>query len=393
MLAALASLIEWKIEMATVRKRTWTYKGETRTAWVLDYVDQRGKRHVKTYGPKKAADAALIDIGHEVKRGTHTADSESVTLAEACRLWVQRAEADGLERSTVAGYRQHVDIHIIPAIGGVKLSRLTAPGVEQFKDELQRRVSRPLAAKIMGSLRRALSDAMRRGLVGQNVAREVAIKISSRDKAGIQIPTKDDVRALLAAACPRFRPLLLTLLFAGLRISEARGLRWDDIDLDQGVLHVRQRADRWNAMGKPKSKAGRRDIPMPPVLVNSLREWRLRCPRGELGLAFPNGIGKTETLQHIAGRYWGPLQVACGITRAADTSEGDSPIQRPRYGLHACRHWYASFLIDQGWAPKRIQTAMGHSSIVETFDTYGHLFPQPDDELQKLAISAAAMVG
>ena len=68
-------------------------------------------------------------------------------------------------------------------------------------------------------------------------------------------------------------------------------------------------------------------------------------------------------------------------------------IQRPRYGLHALRHFYASWLIDQGFAPKRVQALMGHSNIAMTLDIYGHLFPVSDDERSKLAVGAAALVG
>jgi integrase len=373
--------------MATVRKRTWIHNGEKHTAWVVNYTDQSGKRRLKTFGNKKAANAWLVDAAHEVKQGTHTADSDSITVADACRLWLERTEIDGLERSTCRGYRQHVDLHIIPALGTVKLSRLTAPRVDEFKYGLLQRLSRPLTAKVMGSLRRALADAMRRGLVAQNVAREVAIKIAGRDKPSIEIPSKDEVRLLVANACPRFRPLLLTALFAGLRASELRGLTWQNVDLDAGIIRVRQRADRWNTMGDPKSKAGRRDITMPPILVNALREWRLACPKGELGLVFPNGAGQVERLEHIRSRYFVPLQVRCGLTR-----ENGDRAQQPRYAFHALRHWYASFLIDQGLPPKRIQTAMGHSSIQMTFDRYGHLFPAPEDERTRLGMAAAAIV-
>jgi integrase len=76
--------------------------------------------------------------------------------------------------------------------------------------------------------------------------------------------------------------LLLTAIFSGLRISELRGLRWTDIDLKRAVLHVRQRADRYNAIGQPKSVAGERTIPLPPTVVSTLRKWRLACPNSEL---------------------------------------------------------------------------------------------------------------
>jgi integrase len=370
--------------MATVRKRTWIYKGETRTAWVVNYNDQNGTRRLKTFATKKAADAWLVDAAHEVRQGTHTPDSDSITVAEACELWIKRGELEGLERSTVRQYRQHTDLHISPLIGSVKLSRLSTPKVEEFKNSLLGKLSRPLSAAVLTSLRSVLAEAMRQGRVAQNVAREVKIVSRGRHKQRAEIPTKDEVRAMLAAVSPRWRPFLVTATFTGLRASELRGLTWTDVDLAGAVLSVRQRADRWNVIGAPKSESGTREIMLPPIVVNTLREWKLACPKGNLGLVFPNGAGNVDSLACICNRVFRPLQVACGITR----DDG-----RAHYGLHALRHFYASWLIDQGFAPKKVQNLMGHSSITVTFDTYGHLFPASEDDRSKLAAASAALLG
>ena len=86
------------------------------------------------------------------------------------------------------------------------------------------------------------------------------------------------------------RPLLVTAVFTGLRASELRGLTWDDVDFDAKTLTVRQRADRWDTLGAPKSDSGKRTIPLAPVVVSALREWKLACPRfaeaGERRLRF-----------------------------------------------------------------------------------------------------------
>ena len=76
-----------------------------------------------------------------------------------------------------------------------------------------------------------------------------------------------------------------------MRASELRGSRWCDIEMadDAKVIHVRQRADKYHVIGMPKSDAGQRTIPLPPMVVNTLREWKLKCPKGELGL-----VSRTE---------------------------------------------------------------------------------------------------
>jgi integrase len=172
----------------------------------------------------------------------------------------------------------------------------------------------------------------------------------------------------------RLRPLLVTAVFTGLRASELRGLTWAAVDFEKQVLHVRQRADLWGTIGDPKSAAGDRVIPMAPPVVNTLREWRLACPKGKLRLVFPNGRGNVESHANIATRGFAPLQRAC--------------FGEVKYGLHSLRHFFASWAIEQGFTPKRLQALLGHSSIQMTFDCYGHLFPSLEDDHAKFAADA-----
>jgi integrase len=391
--------------MATVRKRTWESGGEVKTAWVADYFDQDGKRRLKTFRTKKAADAWLPQTQVQVASGTHTPESISVTVAEAAKHWIARGELEGLERSTMAKYKNHVDLHINPAIGSIKLARLSAPAVQSFRDDLLERLSRPMAKKVIGSLKAVISEAQRRGLVSQNVALAVKIKTKSRDDnklaVGIEIPTKTEINSIFAVAAGRWRPLFITMVFSGMRSSELRGLRWDDVDLDGRMIHVRQRADQWGVIGSPKSKAGHRDIPMAPMVVNALREWRLVCPKApavgnaqpRLGLVFPNGEGKVESHSNIINRGLDPILIKAGCVFPDDKlkDEDGNPIMHAKYGLHAFRHFFASWAIEQGFSPKKLQSLMGHSSIQMTFDTYGHLFPSIEDDHAKFAAGELAL--
>jgi integrase len=358
--------------MATIRKRSWESGGETKTAWICDYFDAANTRRLKTFKTKKEADGWLVQARHQVASGTHTADSASLTVAEAADLWLARCERDSLEQSTMVGYRSHVAYHIEPLLGSVKLSRLTAPRVQEFVDQLLTGGrSRALTKKVVSSLSSLISEAQRRGLTAQNPVREVRVRLPKRDKGRPEMPSHDELRAILAEAAGRWRPLILTLIFTGLRGSEARGLKWQNVDLDERVLRVRERVDQWGAFGPPKSAAGTRDIPLAPIVVNTLREWRLACPKGELDLVFPNGRGKVESHANILHRGFHPLQVAAGIV----DQDG-----KPKYSMHALRHAAAALFIDHGTSPKRLQAIMGHESIQMTFDLYGYLFDLRDDD-------------
>ena len=364
----------------SVRKRTWTTrKGEQKEAWIVDYTDGEGARHIRTFARKKDADAHEDTVGVEVRQGVHTAPHKSITVAQAADDWVAYVELEGRERSTVTQYRQHVK-HITKRLGGLKLASLTTPRINAFRDDLLASMSRPLARKVLTSLKSLLKDAQRRGNVAQNVAADVSISVDKRGKrklkVGVDIPTPDEVKRILGAASGRLRPLLLTAIFAGLRASELRGLRWEDVDLKRSELHVRQRADRYMVIGKPKSETSERTIPLGPLVLNALKEWKLACPKGELGLVFPTASGRIEHHSNIV-RALKPVVVAAGLKDKAG---------KPKYtGLHALRHFYASWCInrrDDGGLElpaKVVQERLGHASIVMTMDTYGHLFPRSDN--------------
>jgi integrase len=381
----------------SVRKRSWkTDRGESRSAWVVDYTDQLGHRHLKTFARKKDADAYHSQVAVDVKAGIHTADSRSVTVAEAGELWLASREAAGLERTSLVNYRHYVAGHIAPLIGATKLSALTVPFVREFEDRLRLDRSPAMVRKLVKALSSILSDAQERGLVTQNVARGLrsknpAARSRKRLEVGRDIPLPAEIRAITGSltglADPRWRPLLLTVIFTGLRASEIRGLRFTDIDLDQNELHVRQRADAYGAFGAPKSAAGSRTVPLPPIVANTLREWKVRS--GSSGLVFPDAHGRPLAISAIVRKAWQPAQVAAGIVTASG---------KPKYtGFHALRHFYASWCINRRadggleLPIKVVQARLGHASIQMTADVYGHLFPRTDDGSELAAAERALM--
>jgi integrase len=393
----------------SVRKRTWTSDGGKRgEAWVVDYVDQAGKRHLRAFDKKKGADGFHDTVRMEVRDGIHTADSDSKTVADAGALWLANSDQYGLERSTIAEYRRIVDRYIVPHIGHIKLSRLNAPTVQAFVKRLMSgpdgngdRLSPSLARRIKSYLGMLIADAQEHGLVARNVVRGSKRQRrggsedrGSRLEAGVEFPTPKEVRALLEASEGRAKALLMVATFTGLRASELRGLRWEDIDFRKSELTVRQRADRYHKMGPPKSKAGNRKVPIPPLVLASLREWKLACPKGNLDLVFPTSIGTIESHQRLVFRLLAPTMVAAKVVRR--TAEGEIV---PKYtGLHSLRHFFASWCINRKvdggleLPPKVVQERLGHATIAMTLDRYGHLFPRGDDSAE-LAAAERTLLG
>jgi integrase len=366
----------------SVRKHHWTTrKGEPREAWLVDYTDGAGVRRAKFFQRKKDADAHHASVRVEVAAGVHTPPSRSITVKAAAADWLRWVELENRERATIVGYRVLVDKHIVPRLGATKLASLTTPRIEKFRDDLVEALGRSLAKKVLGRLKAILKDAKRRGNVAQNVAADVMIGTNGRDKErltiGEHIPSRDEIRRILEAAPEgRARALLMTAAFTGLRASELRGLRWEDVDLKHNVIHVRQRADRYNAIGRPKSVSGERNVPIGSMVANTLRHWKVACPTSEGDLAFPTGTGKPQALNNIVTRTWIPTQIKARVVGA----DGKAKYS----GFHSLRHFYASWCINRRrdggleLPAKTVQGRLGHASIVMTLDVYGHLFPSDD---------------
>jgi integrase len=397
----------------SVRKRQWTNAaGDTLEKWVTAYTDAKGKRRLKTFDRKKDADAFAATAAVEIRQGIHVADSDSVTVKAAGAMWIASGEAAGLERSTLAQYRQHLRLHLEPFVGSIKLSAFSIPTIRALEDRLREEGRSPaIIRKVLVSLGSLIADAQDRGLAARNPVRDLRVRRGGKERraerrqkgklrVGVDIPRPGEIKALLGGLEGRWRPVLLTAIFTGLRASELRGLTWSDIDLDRRELRVRQRADRFNVIGAPKSESGARKVPLPPLVLNALKEWRLACPKGDLDLAFPNAAGGIESHHAIRSRGLMPAQIRAGVTIDSGTvSEDGEPILTAKYtGLHSLRHFYASWCINRvadgglGLPLKVVQERMGHASVVMTSDVYGHLFPNADDG-EEMAAAERALFG
>jgi integrase len=280
-------------------------------------------------------------------------------------------------------YRVHVRRHIVPFIGKLKLTDLTLASVTAFEDRLLLEGRSPvLCKKVLRSLCGILGEAQRRGKIQRNVVRDLGRTGNSipkqdrkRLEIGKDIPTTAEVTAILAAASPEHRTVLLVTALTGMRASEVRGLRWKAVDLKAGKIRIAQRIDQYHSVGSPKSKKGTRTIPLPGPALPALKEWKLKSGNRD-GLVFPAPDGKDQDRKVIAAA----LAQACIAARVVN-EKGE-----PKYpGLHSLRHFYASWCINRdedggcGLSAKLVQERLGHSNIGMTLDLYGHLFPHGDD--------------
>lgn len=373
--------------MAQIRKRTWRTKtGETRTAWQLSYYDKNGERHQQQFETKREADDERIRVEGQIARGVHVPDKRSLTVAQVGEAFLadfeELVESGKRSRETLRGYESQVRRHLKPLkIAKVKIARLSGPDCTAYARTLERSRSDDLAGKVFSTFRQIVDFAWGNGWVGSNPARAVSIRKApdwEADQEVLEIPTMEVLKTLLGTArdfdtTGRAEAFIRMLLFQALRVSEVRALSKTHLTLrgPSPEIRVRRRADRWSRIQRVKTKTSNRSVPMGAQTVSSVRRWLLKCPSGGERLIFPNGAGNVESYANLYHRLWIPL-----LEKAELLKDGELP----PFSIHSLRHAGISLWIRNGASPKQVQTWAGHASIQTTWDIYGHLWREHQDE-------------
>lgn len=393
----------------SIRKRYWKpnpkgrnldAKGQRfdRMCWMLDYKDPKtGKRKAMSFKTQAEAKEAETKMKVEVANGTHVPRSESKTVREAGERWLHvKGNPNGrhktVEASTLRNYELHFR-YIEPALGNVKLVDLDYQTVDSFVEAKllgEYGLSKAMARKVLVSLKSIIRLAVKEKAVGFNGAEDVTIEQDERaeKKKKVEIPSKEEISALMvalnnfcadprpaaAAAWKARRALIMTAIDTGMRASELRGLKWEYVNFEKGVIEVRERADEKNKLGSLKSEKAERDIFISETLMVVLKTHKLAQGQNRT-LVFGTDKDKPQALANIFARCWKPLQFKAGLCDMV----GGEPVHR--YKFHALRHYHASMLIDDPDAtPKEIQEEMGHADIQMTYNVYGHLMRSEEHE-------------
>ncbi len=195
------------------------------------------------------------------------------------------------------------------------------------------------------------------------LAATTSTNTSSTNSASCAAAGPTEAAALIAALRAEDRALWGCAFYAGLRRGELRALIWNDVELADGLIHVERSMSGHGETHEPKSRAGRRGVPIVAALCDLLVEHKL-VTRRDTGLVFGSSATQPFTPTAVRKR-----------ALTAWRRPGLDPI-----GLHECRHTFASLLIAAGVNAKAITAYLGHASIQTTFDLYGHLMPGNEDE-------------
>ena len=295
---------------------------------------------------------------------------DSVTVSAFLNQWLTEVVAPRRELATWRGYETNVRRHIVPTIGDVRLTKLTAAMVQRLLNDLRRQGLAPRTVQyVHATLRAALNVALRWGLIQRNVATLVE-PVTVKRKEVVPFTAEEARQVLDAARSHRLASFFTVAMALGLRPSEALGLTWSDIDFDRSLLQVRRALERGPdgyRFKEPKSRTSRRTIVPPSVCLESLKSHRIRQASDRLR----------------AGESWHDLDlVFC--------SESGEPLHRSEmsrqftlllkrtsvahHRLYDCRHTAASLLLAQGVAPRVVMETLGHSSYSLTMDTYAHVY-------------------
>jgi integrase len=332
------------------------------------YDKRSGDKIRRTFPTAAAARTWRADAHSAVHRGLLRA-SEPTTVGEAADSaftgmaagTTRTRSGDPYKPSALRSYRQSFDVHVRADLGAMRLTDVERRHVQALADRMLGESHSPSTIRnAVMPLRVIFRRALRDGLIGINPC--TALELPANRSAGVQIVSDDDAAALIAALdSERDRALWATAFYAGLRAGELMALRWGDVDLTASELHVERSYDpKARQFIEPKSRAGRRRVPIAGVLRGHLRELAIGSRRADTdALVFGDTPDKPFAYDAMLARV-----------RANWKTSELAPI-----GLHAARHTAASVMIAAGVNVKALSTFMGHASITITLDRYGHLLP------------------
>jgi integrase len=321
------------------------------------------------YGKTRKEVAERLRLATNTVKSGLPLPSGTETVATFTERWIRDVAPLRVRSNTLLRYRKDVKNHILPRLGRLKLTELTPGVLQAWISELAAEGLSPNSIRhLRAVLRVILGQAQIEGIIPQNNAKLVKTpRIVERKVAALG---PDDAKKLLSVfENTDLGPMVTLALAIGVRQGEILGLSWNDVDLEQGILHIHQQLQRIDGeyvLVELNTAKSQRTLSVPEFALNALREqrrqqleWKLRAGQSwiDTGLVFTTPAGYYINGPSLTHQFEKRLSAA-GV-----------PVMR----FHDLRHGAASLLLAQGADLKRIQAQLGHSSITLTSNTYAHI--------------------
>lgn len=325
-------------------------------------------------------------ILNELHTGTYI-EASKITLGQWLDTWLWDYKKPSVRPNTFSAYEQNIRIHIKPEIGDILLKDLKPAMLQRFynskhdstNDKSKGKISAATIKKIHNIIHEAIEQAIKNELIDKNVSDRV--QTPRLEKKDVRVFTLKEQKIFLEAIAPdRLGCAFILDMATGLRIGELLALRWKDIDLNKGVIRVNQSLGRIKVFdtidqyhtelhfGELKTRSGRRSVPIPKNVVNSLKihQEKQDVEKAACGnsyvdndLVFCTEIGTPLEPRNLMRKFYAIIE----------------KLQIPKANFHCLRHTFATRALEAGINPKVVQEMLGHANISMTLDTYSHVLP------------------
>ncbi len=349
------------IKVSKISKRRWNNKKGSGFSYFFTYVDFTGL--LKTsggYRTKVAAEIERAKIVHELENGLYMNIKKDITFKELSDIYIRDYAEVHLKPSTRDTYKNYLRNHLLPFFGALKVIEIMPAKINEFIriKKQTTKLSSQTINKNVALMKTIFTYSFDNEIVSRNPAKNIR-KLEEYKRLPNPL-TAMEVNAILAVAkkhYPDFYPFLYTAISTGMRRGELLALTWDRINFIEGYLFVDRNVYN-NQFCSPKTKTSIRRIDLPDELIKILKEWRLRCPNGELNLVFPNEEGKFQDPKNMKNRKYKQVLRRAGLDDRR---------------FHDLRHTYATLLVSNQTNIQYVQKQMGHANISITMDTYAKM--------------------
>ncbi|MSR92276.1 site-specific integrase [Inconstantimicrobium porci] len=344
---------------------------------------KRKRAYKSGFKTKKEAVAYANSFSVDVANGLNVIDSK-VLLKDFINTWYNDYKSNTLSMNTKASYSSRINKFIIPYLGHIPISKITTANVQQFYNDLIKQGSKPNSAKkIIEVLRGCFKYAKKLNLV---TFLPTDIETVPQEAEKVAVWDDNQLKYFLSEIKDTwlYVPIMIISL-TGLRVGELCGLRWDNVDFENGIIHVCEQVtnDKMNKTlihtDKLKTKTSYRDISIPNSLIHVLKEHKLSQPcNNHKGFVVLDRQNKMCNPRNVSMNFTNAVQkykLSADDIHSSKKKYSTNYMQLPQISIHDLRHTHATILLLKGENIKVISERLGHNSVKITLDTYSHVLP------------------